>query len=348
MATKETFHDDHVHRHYRGCGHVQLRHDNHLEFLHGDHLHVEDPGGGYAECGIDQVASARFCTACGTAFTGEISELVALVGVHQEICRGPSQSQGSGWTRDGSSSWLRCIDHDTAYCRVCTKPTRGDVAPVPCFNCIDEPAGGDLRACVICLRRLGGPALATADDFESRGPYGCSLVWDPETQASFVHRMGAILRHWLRGRSMEEQLNDDHPEDHHEDHDHVHQGNCGHVAILHDGHVDYIHGGHAHHAHGAGWQECRSILLAEISQTRVLGWREIADRFFCASCLEPSSGEGWYWGESGWPACWDHADPNCRWCTYYGMDHRPITRACVECGSTTRVPLARFLLDPAV
>lgn len=49
MPTAQTLHPEHTHTHDAGCGHVGIRHEDHVDYLHDGHLHHQDESGRYVE-----------------------------------------------------------------------------------------------------------------------------------------------------------------------------------------------------------------------------------------------------------------------------------------------------------
>jgi len=55
-------HENHSHKHGKGCGHIAIKHKDHIDYVHDGHLHHEHEGH-YDECTIEvSVTNPADCT----------------------------------------------------------------------------------------------------------------------------------------------------------------------------------------------------------------------------------------------------------------------------------------------
>lgn len=57
MSTEHKIHEGHTHVHGAGCGHVAVKHGNHVDYLHDGHLH--QPHGDHVDEHAIEVSSAN-------------------------------------------------------------------------------------------------------------------------------------------------------------------------------------------------------------------------------------------------------------------------------------------------
>jgi hypothetical protein len=96
-------HADHPHQHGPGCGHVAIRHGDHVDYLHDGHLHTDRA----EECSISVDAEhPDTCRPCSTASSHQ----------HGPGCGHPSVPHGdhTDWLVDGRLQHMHgghCDDH---------------------------------------------------------------------------------------------------------------------------------------------------------------------------------------------------------------------------------------------